>query len=433
MNSDWISGLPVGLRDGVVIIAAILLAELVHLILYAALRRAQKWRASFPGEVFLRQTAMPSRPLLILVALTIAFGRLEMSDWAAALTQRLLGLGYIATLTWLTIALIEIAHALIVHGLPEDIQHNVRARQIRTQVYLLRQIAIGLVIFIGFAAILLTFPLIRDLGAGLFASAGVAGLVLGMAARPTLGNLIAGIQIALTQPIRIDDAVVVEGEVGRVVEMNTTYVVIRLWDLRHLIVPISHFIEKPFQNWTRYSSDLIGAVLLQTDYTVPIDKLREHFRVVLESSPLWDGKTMIVQVIDSKANTIELRFLMSARNPTETFDLRCHVRERMLEHLQREYPPHFRKYVLRSHLPGRVGSAAPQPKGMELASPRRIETSAYWNQRRGSVSGSANAASHNSRASRASPYTRRAWIAPMRPRPAIATLRPSLIRSLRIQ
>ncbi len=338
MGISWFSDWPAAVQGVLVIAAAILLAELAHLILYTGLRLARKRRPSFASDAFSRYTSKPSRPQLILLSLTIAFGRVRFSGWAAELTRHLLAVAYIAALGWLTIALIEFAHALIVHHLPEDIQDNVRARQIRTQVYLLRQMAIGLIVFIAFAAIMMTFPSIRDLGAGLFASAGVAGLVLGMAARPTLGNLIAGIQIALTQPIRIDDGVVVEGEFGRVVEVNTTYVVIRLWDLRHMIVPISHFIEKSFQNWTRYSSDLIGAVLLQTDYTVPIDQVREHYKTVLESAPLWDGKTMLVQVTDSKASTIEIRFLMSARNPWETYDLRCYVRERMLGYLQREHP-----------------------------------------------------------------------------------------------
>jgi small-conductance mechanosensitive channel len=222
--------------------------------------------------------------------------------------------------------------------LPEEIQNDVRARRIRTQIFLLRQIVTWLIIFIGFGAILMTFPSIRNVGAGLFASAGVAGLVLGMAARPTLGNLIAGIQIALSEPIRIDDAVVVEGQSGRVVEVNTTYVVIRLSDLRHMIVPISYFIEKPFENWTRYSSDMIGAVFLYLDYTVPVEQLREHYKTLLQSSPLWDGKTMGVHVTDAKDSTIEIRFLMSAASAAASFELRCYVREKMLDYLQKEHP-----------------------------------------------------------------------------------------------
>jgi small-conductance mechanosensitive channel len=173
-----------------------------------------------------------------------------------------------------------------------------------------------------------------------------------MAARPTLGNLTAGIQIALAEPIRIEDAVVVEGELGRVVEVNTTCVIVHVWDLRRLVVPLSYFIEKPFQNWTSYSSDFIGVVLLYTDYTVPVDKLREEYRKIPESSPLWDRKVMAVQVTDAKERSVELRFLMSAGNPTTTFDLRCYVRERLIQYLQQHYSStihrHLREFVPRS-------------------------------------------------------------------------------------
>src|SRR5271170_8461546 len=287
MSVDWFSGWPFALRGALAFIAAIGAAELVHFILYACLRRAQKWRPTFFGGLFIRHTSVPAHPLLILFAITIALDQLGTEGWGTELAQHLLEIGNIVALTWLTIGLLEIAHAFIVARLPEDIRDDVRARRIRTQVFLLRQIMIWLLVLIGFAAILMTFPSIRNVGAGLFASAGVAGLVLGMAARPTLGNLIAGIQIALTEPIRIDDAVVVEGQSGRVVEVNTTYVVIRLWDLRHLIVPISYFIEKSFENLTRYSSDMIGAVDLQMDYTIPVQQLREQYEIVLQSSSLW--------------------------------------------------------------------------------------------------------------------------------------------------
>jgi small-conductance mechanosensitive channel len=308
--------------------------------------------------LFIRYTAGPAHPLLVLLALTIALAQMRIPRWGAGLIQQGLEVAYIAAFIWLAIGLLEIVHAFIVARLPEDIQDDVRARRIRTQVYLLRQILIWLLVFIGFAAILMTFPSIRNLGAGLFASAGVAGLVLGMAARPTLGNLIAGIQIALTEPIRIDDAVVVEGQSGRVVEDNTTYVVIRLWDLRHLIVPISHFIEKSFENWTRYSSEMIGAVHLQMDYTVPVERLREHYEIVLQSTPLWNGKTNLVQVTDSRDGTIEIRFLMSAASSSAIFDLRCYVREKMLDYLQREHPSALPKVRSEVSVSGSIGSGS---------------------------------------------------------------------------
>lgn len=244
----------------------------------------------------------------------------------------------IVAVAWLAVAAIEIFNALVNYRLPDNLQDDVGARRKRTQAQLLRQIVTGFIVFSAVAAVMMTFPSVRSIGANLLASAGLAGLVLGMAARPALGNLIAGIQIALTEPIRIDDAVVVEGEFGRVAEVNTAYVVVRLWDLRHLIVPLSYFIEKPFQNWTRYSSDLIGAVLLHTDYSVPMDRLREEYRSILTASPLWDGRVTAVQVTDAKPHTLELRFLMSAANPSATFDLRCHVRERLIDYLQKNHP-----------------------------------------------------------------------------------------------
>jgi small-conductance mechanosensitive channel len=188
----------------------------------------------------------------------------------------------------------------------------------------------------------------------LFASAGLAGLAVGMAARPALGNLIAGMQIAFTEPIRIDDVVIVEGEWGRVEELNTTYVVVRIWDLRRLIVPLTYFIEKPFQNWTHKSSDLIGTVFLYTDYTLHVEELREEYRRILQSTPLWDGKVIAAQVTDFKEHTMEIRFLMSAAHSSAAFDLRCYVREKLIDYLQKNHPgalPRFRADVDRSELP----------------------------------------------------------------------------------
>jgi small-conductance mechanosensitive channel len=337
MSVHWFSGWP-ALRVALALIIAIAAAELIHFVLYACLRRAHNWGPTFFGGLFIGYTSGPAHPLFILFAVSMTLDQLRIAGRNTGLIHHLLEVGYVVAFTWLTIGLLEIAHAFIVARLPEDIRDDVRARRIRTQVYLLRQIMIWMLVFIGFAAILMTFPSIRNVGAGLFASAGVAGLVLGMAARPTLGNLIAGIQIALTEPIRIDDAVVVDGQSGRVVEVNTTYVVIRLWDLRHMIVPISHFIEKPFENSSRYSSDMIGAVHLQLDYTAPVERLREQYEIVLRSSPLWDGKTNLVEVTDFKESTIEIRFLMSAASSSAMRDLRCYVREKLLDYLQREHP-----------------------------------------------------------------------------------------------
>jgi len=172
----------------------------------------------------------------------------------------------------------------------------------------------------------------------LFASAGVAGLVVGLAARPVLSNLFAGVQLAMTQPVRLDDQVVVENESGRIEEITSTYVVIRLWDLRRMIVPLSYFIERPFQNWSRESTNLIGAVLLHVDYTAPVERIRSKLTEIVNASKLWDGQVAKLQVTDAKESSVELRVLVSARSSADAFELRCEVREKLIEFLQRDYP-----------------------------------------------------------------------------------------------
>ncbi|MGH7668772.1 MAG: mechanosensitive ion channel family protein, partial [Gemmatimonadaceae bacterium] len=185
---------------------------------------------------------------------------------------------------------------------------------------------------------LMTFPTIRHIGDSILASAGLAGLVIGLAARPTLENLIAGVQLVLTEPIRIDDVVIVEGEWGRIEQILTTYVVVRIWDLRRLIVPLSYFIEHPFQNWTRTSADIIGSVFVYTDYRVPVDEIRDEVQRVLKTTDLWDGKVWNVQVTDSKEHTVEVRVLVSTSDSSKGWDLRCLVRERLVTYLQQHHP-----------------------------------------------------------------------------------------------
>jgi small-conductance mechanosensitive channel len=342
------------IRGGLILIAAGVAAQLIHFLLYGLLRRVQVWRGRPISDIVLRHTSKASRAILFLVALTIAYSTIKSTNWETGTVEHVLQVGNIAAFAWLVISFIEIGHAIFIRSLPTDFQNNVRTRSVQTQVNLLRQFAIWIVIFVAFAAILMTFPSIRNIGAGLFASAGVAGLVLGMAARPTLGNLIAGIQIALSQPIRIGDNVVVDGQFGQILEINTTYVVIRLWDLRHLIVPISQFIEKSFENWTRYSSDLIGSVYLQTDWTVPFEAVRDHYNKVLAASSLWDGKTSAMQITDSTNHAVEIRFLMSAQSASAAFELRCYVREQMLSYMQKEHPNSLPK--VRAELSGTSGA-----------------------------------------------------------------------------
>ncbi len=219
-----------------------------------------------------------------------------------------------------------------------DTDNNLQARRVQTQVQVLRRIAVGLITIICIAAMLMTFPAERSIGATLFASAGVAGLVVGIAARPAIGNLLAGLQIALSEPMRIDDVVIVEGEWGRIEEIRTTYVVVRIWDKRRLIVPLSYFIEKPFQNWTRLTSDLLGTVFIYADYTLPVAAVREELQRILDNTQLWDHKASGLVVTDATEHSLQLRAVVSAANSSDLWDLRCLVRERLIEFLQKQYP-----------------------------------------------------------------------------------------------
>jgi small-conductance mechanosensitive channel len=195
-----------------------------------------------------------------------------------------------------------------------------------------------LVLLITVSAALMTFEPVRQYGISLFASAGVAGIVAGLAARPVLSNLIAGVQLAMTQPIRVDDAVVVEKEWGTIEEITSTYVVVRLWDWRRMIVPLTYFIEKPFQNWTREGSALIGSAMIYVDYRAPVGVIRDKLGAIVKASKNWDGNLVNLQVTDAKEQTMELRCLMSARSAGQAFDLRCEVREQLIDFLQKHHP-----------------------------------------------------------------------------------------------
>ena len=227
-------------------------------------------------------------------------------------------------------------------------EDNLDARKMYTQINLLEKIIIFIIFLFAIGFILLSFDSIKKIGYGIFASAGLAGIIIGLSAQKVVGALLAGIQIAFTQPFRIDDAVVVENEWGWIEEINLTYVVIRLWDKRRLVLPSTYFLENPFQNWTRTSADIIGSVFIHTDYTISFDALRAELDNVLENTDLWDKKAKVLQVTDAKEQTVEIRILVSAKNSPTAWDLRVHVREKMIEFIQKNYPeslPRTRVYL----------------------------------------------------------------------------------------
>jgi small-conductance mechanosensitive channel len=231
-----------------------------------------------------------------------------------------------------------------VYNLNKD--DNLKERKIRTQLQFIRKIIIVMIILITVAIILLSFDNVRKIGAGLLTGVGIGSIIIGFAAQKSLGNILAGFQIAFTQPIRIDDVLVVEGEWGRIEDITLTYVVLNIWDQRRLILPITYFIEKPFQNWTRTTSELLGTVFLYVDYTFPVDELRTELTRLLNLSALWDKRVGILQVTDAKEKTIELRALVSARNSSQAFDLRCYVRENLIKFIRERYPSSIPKIRL---------------------------------------------------------------------------------------
>jgi len=220
-----------------------------------------------------------------------------------------------------------------------DQPDDLTARKLATRLDVTRRVWVVLGAIVTLAAAFTVIPGVRQIGVSLFASAGIAGLALGIAARPLLSNLIAGLQIAFTQPIRIKDAVVIEGEWGWIEEIGLFYVVVKIWDWRRLIVPVSYFTDKPFQNWTRQTASIIGSVFWYVDYTAPIDAMREKLTEICKGTPLWDGDVVNLQVTETRDNaTLTIRALASARNSPEAWDLRCHIREHMIAWLQAEHP-----------------------------------------------------------------------------------------------
>lgn len=218
------------------------------------------------------------------------------------------------------------------------VEDNLRSRKLHTQINILEKVVIFVIVLITVASILLSFDGIRQIGIGIFASAGVAGIIIGLSAQKVVGALLAGIQIAITQPFRIDDAVLVENEWGWIEEINLTYVVVRIWDKRRLVLPSTYFLEKPFQNWTRTNADIIGTVFLYTDYTIDFEELRTELTRLLNQTPLWDKNVNVLQVTDSKETTIEIRILVSAKNSPTSWDLRVYIREKMISFIQANYP-----------------------------------------------------------------------------------------------
>ncbi|MGC9372609.1 MAG: mechanosensitive ion channel family protein [Thermovirgaceae bacterium] len=298
---------------------------------------------SLPGgtrRLLTRHLLSPLKFFLVLVLWRILLELVEatLPEVFVRFGSNLFTVLFIAAAAWIIIGIVRAGEDVLLRRHDLGSRDNLKARKMYTQMMVfgrLASIAIGI---LAFSLILLNFEEFRRIGTGLLASVGVAGIIIGLAAQRTVGTLLAGIQLAIAQPIRLDDVLVVEGEWGRVEEITFTYVVIRIWDSRRLVLPTTYFLEKPFQNWTRVSSDLLGTVYLYLDYGIPLEELRQKLHEFLEASPHWDGRAWALQVTDCSDKAMEVRALMSAKDSGSAWELRCEIREKLLEYLRKTYP-----------------------------------------------------------------------------------------------
>ena len=337
-NLNWaMSWAPDWALGPALVLVALIAAFVVHSLVVAITRRVISKRQVFLS-LLLSRTMGPIRLGLIIFAVAAAVQTGPFSPPARDALHQALLIAFVLLLGWISLIAIDLAASLYLGRFRLDAEDNLLARKHVTQVRILKRLLDTLAVIITISIALMTVEQVREYGLSLFASAGVAGVIAGLAARPVLSNLIAGVQLAMTQPIRLEDAVIVEGEFGWVEEITSTYVVLRLWDHRRLIVPLSYFMEKPFQNWTRQTSALIGSVYLYVDYTAPVERIRDKLKELASSSKFWDGRVAALHVTDAKASTIELRAIVSARDAGAAWDLRCEVREKLIAFLQRDYP-----------------------------------------------------------------------------------------------
>jgi small-conductance mechanosensitive channel len=323
--------------------AAIVLSNVVHFILFRLLRRKEAQSAR-PGLGVQRELGRPARAIFILTCLLAVLPAVpDLPAKLSALLHQGLIIGVIVALGWFAIGCVYVLQSFAMRRYDLTAENNLRARRAHTQLQIVRRLLISFIVLVDCGAVLWSFdnPRLWHYGSGLLASAGVASLILATAAKSTASNLLAGIQIALTEPIRIDDVVVVQNEWGRVEEITSAYVVIKIWDLRRIIVPLSYFIENSFYNWSRQDTDIMGTAFLYVDYSIPVDALRQQLDAIVHPDPLWDGKVCGLQVTNLSEHTMELRCLMSSRNSSMNFDLRCNVREKMTAWIQQNYPDAF--------------------------------------------------------------------------------------------
>lgn len=353
----------------------IVIANTAHYIIFRILRRKEA-ENKIMGWGIRKYLSHPARAIFLITCLRIVLPAIpRIPDNIAHILRQGIAMALVIALGWFAIGCIYAFQSATLRRYDLAVLNNLQARRVHTQFQLFRRMLIFLIVIVTIGALLWTFndATILRWGSGLLASAGVASVILATAARSTAANFFAGLQIAFTEPIHVDDVVVIQGEWGRVEEINSAYVVVKIWDLRRLIVPLSFFIENSFQNWTRDSSDIMGTAFLYVDYSIPVEALRKQLGVIVQASPLWDKKTCVLQVTNLTDRTMEIRCLMSCRNSSESFDLRCLVREQMTAWIQQNYPNAFptTRFSAVSEIPVHTSTDSPQSVPENL-SPTRL-------------------------------------------------------------
>ena len=340
---------------------SVVVAFLLHWLAYwLATRIVRRMRME---PVILPALYHPTRWLIVLMTLSAGVQPLTFTPNVEAIWSIGSRMLFILLMGWLIFSLMRAGRIILERRSDISVADNLKARRQHTRIRILYRVTQFIVGFLILSLMLIAIPGVRSIGVTLMASAGLVGLAVGAAAQPALKNLIAGIQMAFSEPIRLDDVVIVEGEWGRIEDIKLTYVVVRIWDDRRMIVPVSYFLEKPFQNWTTKTSDLLGTVFLYVDPAADIEAIRARFIEAVQANSRWDGRVAIMQVTDQRADALELRGLLSARNAGIAFDLRCEVREAMMNFLRTQMPQALVRSRQRLESGDDLGKAFTRPSG----------------------------------------------------------------------
>jgi len=313
----------------------VLVALIAHRIIFSILKRVARSSDSEADNIVVKHLARPTKWAMVALGIVLAAREVPMLE---SVWEKIAGFVMPALIGWIALSIMRAFVAAMEIRADIDVEDNLQARRRRTRLAIFSRIGTFVIVFITIGLMLLSIPGVRDIGVTLMASAGLAALAVGAAAQPALKALIGGLQMALTEPIRIDDVVIIDGEWGKIEDIRTTYVVVRIWDERRLVVPVNKFLEETFQNWTRKGSELLGTVFLHLDPLADVERLRAEFERQIKANELWDKRVQVVQVTETTLDSIEVRLLMSAKDAPTAFDLRCNIREGMLAFIRENMP-----------------------------------------------------------------------------------------------